>query len=868
MAISKTGGISLSEIKANLKGTDGISSYKNIAYLNSSTNNVAYINGPALSFSSFNNLTEMPLNDPSDQTFNLLSSTASNTSINQNAGDAGLSVTVDVIQPQTHPILLYTPVYTVIPTVKWYETTGGAHTLVSTNSQLVLPSGEASIRVSSQFIASDDVVGTRTFVAVVVAVTNGLGADGEDLGIKKTSQQQIANYSVKVVSPPAPVITSHTRNGGTQTTSDSIITYTDGVTAISYPALGIPFNYTFAEGSSPGWIKTNRSESHVSYVSFDGGGWVASTASGVGPYGPFHQSHDPTRSPSEFGYWVRSPIKFTTPGEYRFKLVSSLSVTFTKPDGTPGYVITATDESIHTTTIGSETVDNAVPTMLGWSIAEDSVTEDGGVATATLSTQHAIGEEISLTASENFGNNMKIWTKQKITANSMTFKFTSKKRNHGADRTLTLRAEPVGTWNDNTRVSDTVTLTNSGAPAIIARRSAGAGTGINKTSVNEGGSMTFTLKGINFTQENYTWTTTFPAAAVSATSGSFTTPYAGNYYTGNYQGSFTIDTVDRPSHYADVTGGRVKIYRDGILYTQTGGLLKIKNTHAEPATLPTALVSTIAGTSRGGKNTNDPFNGTVSVSLTLNNDGSYTVGRTGSYVGNTADAGTYSSPAPLEGTWIPKITQGNQITSNTTQEDINWNQVPSGGAVASINFSNSTATLTVKALKLFSSIHSSNCGFNWVFYNTTSGATRPGGTISLNVHVICLPTHIDIGIGGEDGNGGAFDIVTLDSFELLEVEPGFDVPTVTYEPSGTFKRQYCVGTTLKGVYADGTGGTYHSVIAYNSPTCGYVAVQPVKTTVYPSTTDAQIAAAIKYLEENPIDFTKIDFSNININFSM
>ena len=143
MAISKTGGISLSEIKAHLKGTDGISSYKGIPYLNSSTNSVSTVNGPSLSFSSFDNLTQLPENVPNAQIIGLNSSTDSTKTINQNTGDASLTVNVEVAPPSSQPILAYTAVPNKVnPTVQWYETTGGAYTLVSTNSY-----GHSSINV-------------------------------------------------------------------------------------------------------------------------------------------------------------------------------------------------------------------------------------------------------------------------------------------------------------------------------------------------------------------------------------------------------------------------------------------------------------------------------------------------------------------------------------------------------------------------------------------------------------------------------------------------------------------------------------------------------------------------------------------------
>lgn len=796
MAVSKSGGIQLdAEINATLEKGKSLGDYRGHYYLDISNNTAKLVpGGSPISFSQLDNTAKLPEAVPNTPDIELIKQSPATVDKFQGTG-TGVLLFVDwkTTGIPDQPVLTYTPVWnTPAPTTEWYETTGGAFTPISASSKLRnIRGNDAHYRVSSSISISASSVGTRTFLARGITYTSG------PLGVEATRTQELGHqYTVSVVGAGEPTITVQTQNGGAQTSSGTIITYTDGATAISYPRLGVAFNYTFAVNESPGWIESARSENHQSYVSVDGGAWVASTAGGAGPYGPFHQSHDPTRPAGLFGYWVGT-FTFTTPGEYRFKLVSSISVTFTKPDGTSGYVITATDESIHTTTIGSKTVDNAVPTLLAWSIAEDSVTEDGGVATATLSTQHAIGEEISLTASENFGDNMKIWTKQKITANSMTFKFTSKARNRSQQRILTLRAEPVGTWNDNTRVSDTVILTNAGAPATLA------GTGIDTTSVDEGGSFTYTLQGKNFTQENYTWTTTFPAAAVSATSGSFTTPYAGNYYTGNYQGSFTVDTVDRPSHYADVTG-QIKIYRDGILYHQTQANLKIKNTHAEPVTLPTVVVAAMSNRVTHTHTTSEAWRGKISTSITLGQDG--TAVKSGSLFSKPFPV-HYANPQPFAGGWIARIKKSGAVSREVSQEDMVFGIAPSGSVTITPSFGGGQATLTLSSQGFRSSIASGSCTFTWEFYNKSSKVTRPGGTITLYVSLIALPTNrIIIGIGGEDGNGGVNDV--------------YEIPT--HDKKGTFLSEFCKGTTLMANYADGKGGSYTGVQAYNSVTCGYV----------------------------------------------
>lgn len=820
MPISKTNGISLSEINLFLGKGNDISDYYGAYYLDTSRNrSKIFVTDRPISFGAFNNLDKLPDLPVILPSVDLERQGGSGS---YSLGDGSYSLSVQFVVSQTQqaqPVLPYRAEQRPdLSEVEWYETTGGAFTKIAATSTDRTTIKERRNRFEPDFVFGakyrfisvltlpKSAVGTRTFVARAKVVT--MNADTQQVAGSEVTTFDA--YTVKVSQASEPVITSQTQNGGAQTTSGTIITYTDGVTPVSNPRLGVAFNYTFAESTSPGWTQTARVENHQSYVSFNNGAWVASTAGGAGPYGPFHRSHDPTRPAGLFGYWVGT-FTFTTPGEYRFKLVSSLSVTFTKPDGTTGYVITATDESIHTTTIGSKTVDNAVPTLLGWSIAESSISEDGGVATATLSTQHAIGQDITLAASENFGSNLNIWKKQKITANEMTFKFTSKARNRSQQRTLTLYATPVGTWDDATRVSDTVILTNSGAPATLA------GTGINTTSVDEGGSFTYTLQGTNFTQENYTWTTTFPAAAVSATSGSFTTPYAGNYYTGNYQGSFTVDTVNRTSHYADETGGQIKIYRDGILYTQTGANLKIKNTTAQPVTLPAIAYAPQPIAHQKilrDSTTTTPWTGSGSVSITLNNDSTWS--------SSSGVKGTYATPAPLEGDWVPNITSAGPIAKQVSQEDMVWGITPSGGLGFTSGISGTTATLKVKGLKAVSIMGSASCTFFFNFKNTVSGATRGEGLINLSLFVEALPNvhWWDHGVGNEMGQGGTSIGIdyTRTNVDIIETE----TPAVTVHPAkGGLINTFCIGTTQKGNYHNGSGGTYSAVIKYNSTACGY-----------------------------------------------
>lgn len=838
MAISKTSGIQLStEVDAELGKGKSLGAYRGHNFLHVPSNTSKFIpTDQSISLGQLNNLTKLPDNAPNVPGVDTERQSRAVASIFQNSGNELLSIQYRTTgRAEDQPVLPYTARFNhPEPEIRWYETTGGGFTLITGLGLFtdVVPirfnatkadfffnrdSGD-HFRVTSSISVPDDTVGTRTFRAIATTHTS----DGTTVKASKT--ETIGDWKVVVVAAGSPVVTVSSTGPASET--GTIITYTDG-TATSFPQFQTAFNYSGSISVSPGWIQTTAySTTHAIEISDDAGASFSSVASSF--------TND---KQSNGSFNVVGHFNYTTTGARIYRLTVTGSATFTQPDGTTGTVVSQTTTSLTTITISSQTVDNAIPTLTSWTIAETSVSEDGGVVTATLNTQHAIGEKITLAASENFGTNLDIWKKQTITSNSMTFKFTSKERNRSQERTLILYATPVGTWSDATRVSDTVILTNSGAPAT---RGAGVDVGV----VDEGGSFTFTLSGINFTQENYTWDTTFPAAAVSATSGSFTTPYAGSYYTGLYQGSFTVDTVERTSHYADEVG-RIRIYRDGNLYFQTPATLKIKNTTAEPVTLPTVALSNIPNHGTVQHKSTFGYNGTITVTVGLNNDGSYRTSRSNSnFIGPQQDTvGYYANPQPLEGDWVPRIKSVGNINQSVTEEDAVWGIQPSGSVKFSALNTGTEATLVGEGNNFISSIATASCQFEWEFHNTADNSVRAGGTIALTISIIAIPTNIVvIGpiIGGEGGvvinDDIIIDIGTVwtPPINVVELEPVtinqdpiavVSVPVVVYAPRGQYISQSCSGTTLNGTYHDGAGGQYTQVIAYNSATCGYVKIE-------------------------------------------
>jgi len=72
--------------------------------------------------------------------------------------------------------------------------------------------------------------------------------------------------------------------------------------------------------------------------------------------------------------------------------------------------------------------------------------------------------------------------------------------------------------------------------------------------------------------------------------------------------------------------------------------------------------------------------------------------------------------------------------------------------------------------------------------------------------------------------------------------------TTTCQPYGTYLYEYCdtVNHNKIGVFADGSCGSYTSVIAFNDPACGYVAPTTTTTTTVPTTTTTTTAAPTCY----------------------
>ena len=148
-----------------------------------------------------------------------------------------------------------------------------------------------------------------------------------------------------------------------------------------------------------------------------------------------------------------------------------------------------------------------------------------------------------------------------------------------------------------------------------------------KRNVNEGDPFKITVTGTNLpaNKQTATWSTTLPAAAVDATSGTISLGYVGGQK-GQYIGNLNLGTTTRTTHYEDVAGKISLEFSDG---TKLGTApLKIKNIHTAPVTDPSGALN-IAEHNGTNKSIGwgNFVNNESSISITLANDGTYGVRR-------------------------------------------------------------------------------------------------------------------------------------------------------------------------------------------------------------------------------------------------
>lgn len=866
MAISKTGGIQLStEINKELAQGNSLGAYRGKFFLHTPSNTARIIPLDApISFSQLEGCTVLDDNQPIAPLIVLTNQhpLTSDNSVSP-SGTMGLSVAwISGFNPEPQPVLTFNVSQNnPIPTTRWYETTGGAFTDVTSSLNATTKvtdistqnaSGKTYYRVVSSITVPLDAAGTRTFVAVGQAFSTRT----DEGTICATVQQQFPEYTVNRTVGAGPTATPGEGQiyGLSNPYSRTIITYTNGDPTF-YPEFTIMFlarlyGFNVPAGQDNrhlydypdrhnGWVATSPAYWHRTVLlSTDGG----TTETNVSSQFTNDDVQMPDFGPSLLGYqgWQQVAMrkKFTVAHQhgYRYRPIISRRRQYIDPTGNTVTLVTGVPVPTLQVNILEKTVNNAIPTLLSISIDRDQVEEQPGDGTfnVTVNTQHAKGYGFIMSSSDG-GVIPPTWNPRLIIErDEQTYTLGGgglsrlKSSNQGHDRILTIGARPYeqGEWTSDDEIYDHVTVKNMGAMEKLSS------TGVNKGTVDEGESFTFTIAGINFPtamMADWTWDTTFPAESVVATSGGVNVPYSGNKFTGNYSGSFTVDTVARADHYEDVTGGRIRTYYKGKLFAQTGNNLKIKNTSVPPVTLPTTTKNPIVHhvMSKGGRD-GDAVWETIYCIVTLRKNGTYTVNNE-IYETISKD---YALPQPLEGGWEPRVISAGKVTQSTTQEDYMYYVSPAGAISSTASFNNGVATLKMTSKGMTSSMGFASVDFTWEFYNPASGATRTGGTISTSISLDTIPTGRDIWVEPEGGIYGGGSTYNEPGPVIIFIEDGeeIDDPVVVHPSAGTLLDTYCVGTSKFGKYARGDGGSYNSFIESNSTDCGYTAPKKTVTT--------------------------------------
>ena len=925
MAIDKTGGIQLSsEIDTELGLGKSLGAYRDNFFLQTKSNQaVLFPPGKHISFSQLDGVTKLGDNQPLAPDISLRNQSTLNNNLSVSpSGTHNLSVSwQSLFNKDPQPVLKFSVGQnSPVPKTKWYETTGGGFVDVTTSLSGTdvhdsFTDGEGvSYNVSSQITVPLSSATTRTFVAVGKTFT----LRNDEGTIVATNSEQFPQYTIKTTVGSAPTATLRSKLGLRRNPDKrTIITYTDG-SATYYPGSTVSFYFKVEDNAGSQLIPDpspfELPPRHNGYVATGQPYWDytvyrslnSAAETNVTSQFKFDTVNEPSftaKSKREDWSKLSKRFEYTTNGNYKYRFVVYRKRAYTDPVGNAVTISVAVPEATQEVVINTKTIDNAKPSLLGLIIDKDQVDENPNRSvfmptedmkfTVTVQSQHAIGEHITISKSPATDSPQLLpagLDKLLIESNEQSFTLgagvngsyvrTSRKSD---DRTLTITASPYDSsgWESADSVSDSILVKNNApfGPRLLTKE-------VDKNTVNEGESFTYTLEGMDFEVTDYTWETTFPADAVTYTSGTFSTPYTGSLHNGRYSGSFTVDTVERANHYKDVTGGQIKIFRNGTLYTQTGAVLKIKNTHEDPVTLPTKTSDPTHNVKFVTGRNGTPWSDIAYCIITLKEDGSYVVN---SEVKDFTRY--YANPRPLEGGWKPRITGHGNITQNVSAEDYMFGIKPSGTIVATASHSDTVATLKVKGIKLTSSIASASVTFNWEFYNESSGATRPGGTINESILISAIPLISAYEVVGGEGQIFGSDyiiegppaLVFIDDVDVYEPttnihvvnnNPGNATPVTVQEEfkeRGTLLKTECIGFNKFGVYADGKGGNYKGLIERNSADCGFKAPPKAQTTAPVEATTEQFIdlELIEKINEDIAKIGVIDLSDIlfNINIS-
>lgn len=177
---------------------------------------------------------------------------------------------------------------------------------------------------------------------------------------------------------------------------------------------------------------------------------------------------------------------------------------------------------------------------------------------------------------------------------------------------------------------------------------------------------------------------------------------------------------------------------------------------------------------------------------------------------------------------------GSYVRSNTSMP---YGTIASSGAISISAFRGATQGV-LASYSLTSSVSSVNEGQSFTITFTTNQAGSFGYTISgvdsADISGASLTGTVSNGsvisfTAAADAKTEGTETFTIALNNGLASRSVIFYDTSTYPAYGTYLSQFCSGYNLYYTYADGSGGTYNSLVQSNSPTCGYVAPTPTAT---------------------------------------
>ena len=393
------------------------------------------------------------------------------------------------------------------------------------------------------------------------------------------------------------------------------------------------------------------------------------------------------------------------------------------------------------------------------------------------------------------------------------------------------------TWFQNNTRYTSVTLTNVNGYVYYPRSNNAAVTCQTNSFTVTSNSFTTTLTwDIADVSANVTVTLELRRSSPSGTADASTTvlvkdaPAAGTPIGSPYCENYGVYPYTRLQQYANGSGG---VSTEGTyLSTACGYVAPYWTLTCSPTSVGEGNSFTISlATNQSGN-----------FGYTISGIDSADIGGT-SLTGTLANGGTrtinVTADESTEGTEYFAVSLDNgQSSASVTISDTST--TPSGGLVQTGSTSGQVAVYFSMYWQLYL-----NGSANAATYTVTGGSAPPGLNFSLSGDQMTYT------LSGTPTTAGTYSF-TVNGFRgrfQYSKSVTITIAAPAYPAYGTPNGvQYCIGTTLYQNYNDGSGGTYASVVAYNSTSCGYVAPSYA---IYNTWSDlANNAASSFYVQSN------------------